>query len=192
MRIYVMYIYIYTWNLFVLYFGASTLQKKAVSNQNGGHFGSRYILNRKINLIHNTNHCSQKKMLHVFLMCKRFIIRKIVKKNLLLIQVNKSAFPKIPTLQISPKIPCFFQFTSSPVSKRTGSTSFPVSDTVARRVAPCHTLPPTERWFKVQGSRSARFRPKVWGYGNSENKKKLGSVAKSNHNCLCKNMAKMT
>ncbi len=37
------YIYIYTWNLFVLYFGAWTLQKKAFSNQTRGHLGSRYI-----------------------------------------------------------------------------------------------------------------------------------------------------
>ena len=34
---------IYTWNLFVLYFWASTLQNKAHSNQNKGHLGSRYI-----------------------------------------------------------------------------------------------------------------------------------------------------
>ena len=33
---------IYTWNLFVLYFGASNLKKKALSNQNNGHLGSRY------------------------------------------------------------------------------------------------------------------------------------------------------
>ena len=31
-----------TWNLFVLCFGASTLQKEAFSNQNRDHFGSRY------------------------------------------------------------------------------------------------------------------------------------------------------
>ena len=37
-----MYMYIYTWNLCVLYFGASTLQNKAISNQNSGHLGSRY------------------------------------------------------------------------------------------------------------------------------------------------------
>ncbi len=36
-------IYIYTWNLFVLSFGSWTLQKKAFSNQNKGHLGSRYI-----------------------------------------------------------------------------------------------------------------------------------------------------
>ena len=36
------YIYIYTWNLFVLHFGASTLQGPN-SNQNRGHLGSRYI-----------------------------------------------------------------------------------------------------------------------------------------------------
>ena len=34
--------YIYTWNLFVLYFGGLTLQNKAFSNQNKGHLGSRY------------------------------------------------------------------------------------------------------------------------------------------------------
>ena len=40
-----MYMYtIYTWNLFVLYFGVWTLQKKAFSNQNKGHLGSRYII----------------------------------------------------------------------------------------------------------------------------------------------------
>ena len=33
---------LFTWNLFVLYFGASTLQNKALSNQNQGHLGSRY------------------------------------------------------------------------------------------------------------------------------------------------------
>ena len=33
----------YTWNLFVLYFWASTLQNKAFSNRNKGHLGSRYI-----------------------------------------------------------------------------------------------------------------------------------------------------
>ena len=32
-----------TWNLFVLCFGASTLQKEAFSNQNRDHLGSRYI-----------------------------------------------------------------------------------------------------------------------------------------------------
>ena len=32
-----------TWNLFVLYFGASTLQIKVFSNQNKGHLGSRYV-----------------------------------------------------------------------------------------------------------------------------------------------------
>ena len=37
-------IYIYTWNLFVLYFWASTLQNKALSNKNNGHLGSRYIV----------------------------------------------------------------------------------------------------------------------------------------------------
>ena len=31
----------HTWNLFVLYFGVWTLQKKAFSNQNRGHLGSR-------------------------------------------------------------------------------------------------------------------------------------------------------
>ena len=44
---YISYIYIYissyTWNLFVLYFGASTLQKKAFSNQNKGHLSSKYM-----------------------------------------------------------------------------------------------------------------------------------------------------
>ena len=34
---------IHTRNLFVLYFGTSTLQKKDFSNQNSGHLGSRYI-----------------------------------------------------------------------------------------------------------------------------------------------------
>ena len=34
---------VYTWNLFVPCFWASTLQKKALSNQNKGHLGSRYI-----------------------------------------------------------------------------------------------------------------------------------------------------
>ena len=33
---------IFTWNLFVLYFGASTLQNKAFSYQNKGHLGSRF------------------------------------------------------------------------------------------------------------------------------------------------------
>ena len=37
------YLYIFTWNLFVPYFGASTLQNKVFSNQNRGHLGSRYI-----------------------------------------------------------------------------------------------------------------------------------------------------
>ncbi len=31
------HIYIYTWNLFVLYFSASTLQNKAFSKKNNGH-----------------------------------------------------------------------------------------------------------------------------------------------------------
>ena len=35
--------HIYIWNLFVLYFWASTLQNKALSNKNKGHLGSRYI-----------------------------------------------------------------------------------------------------------------------------------------------------
>ena len=34
------YIYIHTWNLFVLYFGVWTLQNKVFSNQNRGHLGS--------------------------------------------------------------------------------------------------------------------------------------------------------
>ena len=34
-------IYIYTWNLFVLYFGGWTLQNKVFSNQNKGHLGSK-------------------------------------------------------------------------------------------------------------------------------------------------------
>ena len=34
----------YTWNLFILYFGGWTLQKKAFSKQNKGHLGSRYII----------------------------------------------------------------------------------------------------------------------------------------------------
>ena len=38
--------YLPTWNLFVLYFGASTLQNKALSNQNKGHLGSRYIYHK--------------------------------------------------------------------------------------------------------------------------------------------------
>ena len=33
----------YTWNLFVLYFWPWTLQKKALSTQNKGHLGSRYV-----------------------------------------------------------------------------------------------------------------------------------------------------
>ena len=36
---------IYTWNLFVLYFGVWTLQKKALSIQNKGHLGSRHLWN---------------------------------------------------------------------------------------------------------------------------------------------------
>ena len=40
--IYIKYIYIYTWNLFVLYFGGWTLQNKALFKQNKGHLGSRY------------------------------------------------------------------------------------------------------------------------------------------------------
>ena len=35
------YIYTYTWNLFVRYFGVSTLQKKTLPNQKRGHLGSR-------------------------------------------------------------------------------------------------------------------------------------------------------
>ena len=38
-----MYKHMYTWNLFVLYFGGWTLQNKVFSNQNKGHLGSRYI-----------------------------------------------------------------------------------------------------------------------------------------------------
>ena len=33
-----------SWNLFVLYFWASTLQNKALSNQNKGHLGSRLLI----------------------------------------------------------------------------------------------------------------------------------------------------
>ena len=36
-------ILVYTWNLFVLYFWASTLQNKALSNKNKGHLGSRFV-----------------------------------------------------------------------------------------------------------------------------------------------------
>ena len=35
--------YICTWNLFVLYFGVSTLQNTSLSIQNKGHLGSRYV-----------------------------------------------------------------------------------------------------------------------------------------------------
>ena len=35
---------LFTWNLFVLYFGVSTLQNKVFSNQNKGHLGSRYLM----------------------------------------------------------------------------------------------------------------------------------------------------
>ena len=35
--------FLFTWNLFVLYFGVWTIQKKAFSIQNNGHLGSRYI-----------------------------------------------------------------------------------------------------------------------------------------------------
>ena len=45
------YIYIYTWNLFVLYFGAWTLQKNAFLNQNNGHLGSRYIYLGEVDVI---------------------------------------------------------------------------------------------------------------------------------------------
>ena len=37
------FLILYTWNLFVLYFGGWTLQNKVFSNQNKGHLGSRYI-----------------------------------------------------------------------------------------------------------------------------------------------------
>ena len=40
-------IYIYTWNLFVLYFGGLTIQKKAFSNQNKGHLGTFTSPNNK-------------------------------------------------------------------------------------------------------------------------------------------------
>ena len=36
------YFILYTWNLFVLYFGVWTPQKKALSIQNKGQLGSRY------------------------------------------------------------------------------------------------------------------------------------------------------
>ena len=36
-------VYMYTWNLFVLYFWPRTLQKKALSTQNKTHLDSRYI-----------------------------------------------------------------------------------------------------------------------------------------------------
>ena len=49
------HIYIYTWNLFVLYFWASTLQNKALSNQNNGHLGSRYTYIYKFTSIQCTN-----------------------------------------------------------------------------------------------------------------------------------------
>ncbi len=40
----VLNIHIYTWNLFCpLFWGETTLQKKAFSNQNRGHLGSRHI-----------------------------------------------------------------------------------------------------------------------------------------------------
>ena len=40
------HIYIYTWNLFVLYFEGWTIQNKAFSSQNEGHLGSRYIYSK--------------------------------------------------------------------------------------------------------------------------------------------------
>ena len=40
----IIYKYIHTWNLFVLYFGGWTLQNNVFSKQNKGHLGSRYIL----------------------------------------------------------------------------------------------------------------------------------------------------
>ena len=52
---YCIYNSIYTWNLFILYFGASTLQKKALSNQNKGQLGSRYIILINKLYLHNSN-----------------------------------------------------------------------------------------------------------------------------------------
>ena len=44
--------YIYTWNLFVVYFGASILQKKAFSNQNKGSFGFQVYIEKKVIISH--------------------------------------------------------------------------------------------------------------------------------------------
>ena len=55
-------IYIYTWNMFVLYFGVWTLQEKALSIQNKGHLGSRrvnryiYIYTYTHTLLRDCNH----------------------------------------------------------------------------------------------------------------------------------------
>lgn len=68
------YIYMYTWNLVVLYFGASTLHNKVFSSSNMGHLGSRHTricididsLGRAFQHTHTQNHqCLNKNSTHV-------------------------------------------------------------------------------------------------------------------------------
>ena len=67
-------IYIYSWNLCVLYFEAQTIQNKVLSNQNKGHLGSRYIYS----IFHPQDFCFRcilALMLGSFILC---LIRNLV------------------------------------------------------------------------------------------------------------------
>ena len=66
--------FLYTWNLFVFWFGGWTLKKKALWDQNKGHLGSKQIY-----VIPNTSKISRWQLLrtrifYLYFLCSRFII----------------------------------------------------------------------------------------------------------------------
>ena len=64
-NIHIMYIYTYTWNLFVLYFVKWTLQNKVFFNPSKAHLGSRYIYiychSKEDLIIHPSKPCPHRK-----------------------------------------------------------------------------------------------------------------------------------
>ncbi len=78
----ILYIYIYTWNPNDLYFWRSTPQNKALSNQNKGHLGSRYIYYTSWHFVTFQKFKQQGPWCHflftrsrwgVFVFCRRFL-----------------------------------------------------------------------------------------------------------------------
>ena len=118
------------WNLYVLYFGASTLQKKALSNQNRGHLHSWNIEIHQffIPFLYRWNSPStnQLTITHEIITVQlpiRFLLDQVTCSIGLKIK-DKTDFPK---MQDFPKIPDFPQKLSPPrdFQKKTTTLSFP-------------------------------------------------------------------